>query len=153
MLPQPVGSRRAQSHSSFGTHFLSSKTVSLGGPGGSLDRPPKVGELLRQRSRVTNLALLLLLSILGVSLWSNLRAWSRRSQGEEGSVSWGRESEGELAFGGHPVGSPAGSLPKSIADTIDITQEMSALDHLIVVAGSVGMLTGHRTLGHMSARS
>lgn len=143
MLPQPVGSRHAHSHRPFGTNFLASSHASpLGGSlGGSLDRPPKVRELLRQRSRVTNLALLLLISILAISLVANFRSWAEGGPDGQGAVSWGRERDGELSASGQTTARPhpfeLAPPPKSIADTIEISDEMRALSHLVVVAGSV----------------
>lgn len=94
----------------------------------------KVSELLRQRSRVTNLALVLILGLLGVSLVANFRGWVDAKHGGQ-HISWGREMDGEETTGGGA--SSIGDLlpPKVIADTVDISEEMKTLSHLIVVAG------------------
>lgn len=98
-----------------------------------------MGELLRQRSRVTNLALVLILSLLGLSLVANFRGWVDAQHGGQ-HISWGREMEGDDQDGGGTgragtVGGGELLPPKVISDTVDIAEEMRQLSHLVVVAG------------------
>jgi len=99
-----------------------------------------VSELLRQRSRVTNLALLLILSLLGLSLVGNFRGFVDAQHGGQ-HISWGRELEGEEEGTGRRAGTVGGRErllllpPKVISDTVNIAEDMSRLSHLVVVAG------------------
>ncbi|KAL7415483.1 hypothetical protein BDY24DRAFT_431908 [Mrakia frigida] len=131
MLPYPA-TQSSSTHPkrSLGNYLTTSSSsttsLSLSVGGGSLLEKRKVSELLRQRSRVTNLALVLILGLLGVSLVANFRGWM---DGEE-TTGGGASSIGDLL------------PPKVIADTVDISEEMKTLSHLIVVAGH-GIWTGH----------
>lgn len=95
-----------------------------GGPNGGNN---KLSNLLRSRTRVTNLAMLLLLSILSFSLLTNLQHWLHSVD----SPIWQKESDGLASRLGTGL-----RTFKSIEDTIPkMDDELSELDHLIVVAG------------------
>lgn len=90
---------------------------------------------LRSRSRITNLALYILLAWLAISTLINVRSWA-----EDKGVRWEKEGEGSSMGGGERTAGDASleGLPRSITETLaPLTPELEEVDHLIVVAGSV----------------
>ncbi|KAI5117191.1 hypothetical protein M0805_004961 [Coniferiporia weirii] len=117
MLPAPVSSRRRQY-----------RKPSSSGITSTYDWSYRI-HLLFLRSRVTNLAVLLLVASLVLSLLVNIRHWVERGQpSNELYDYYGKSSY--LAYGRGRTGTP-----KSIEDTIGRSVGLQKLEHLIVVPG------------------
>ncbi|CDZ98230.1 Uncharacterized conserved protein [Phaffia rhodozyma] len=101
---------------------------------GSSGTDTRLSNILRSRTRVTNLAMVILLSVLGLSLFGNMRTWAGKVEGD--GVVWEKDSDGTIgrSTGGKGKGLRIGSV-KSIEDTMSKSDGFGGLDHLIVVAG------------------
>ncbi|KZV71154.1 hypothetical protein PENSPDRAFT_752015 [Peniophora sp. CONT] len=113
MLPAPVSFRAGRARG----------LLTVPGPTSSSAVPLR--ELLRAPARITNLAALTLLCVAIVSIYLNLHLWASSSVGT-GSGAWPRTS---------------GSLPPSIAATLERPVQRRLLDHLVIVPGH-GIWTG-----------
>ena len=113
MLPAPVSFRTGRARG----------LLTVPGPTSSTAIPLR--ELLRAPARITNFAALLLLCVTLVSLYLNLNLWASSSVGG-GTGAWPRSG---------------GSLPPSIAATLERSIQRRLLDHLVIVPGH-GIWTG-----------
>ena len=116
MLPVPSTAYRSKPRGSQ-SYFVS----------GPSTLPSSVFERLRTRARLTNLAVGLILSALGFSVILNLRHWSEAS-GRLG-LSTSLDPNGRFSSSRNPT-----SIG-SIENTIERTEEMAGLTHLVMVAG------------------
>lgn len=94
--------------------------------------------LLFARSRVTNLAVLLLTASLIFSLFTNFRYWTESgSYSQRWDPSFAPHEDGTCSTGGHGSSSECAGPGRihSIEDTITRTKELQALQHLIIVPG------------------
>ena len=122
MLPAPISSRHRPRKPSYPSTYHSSSTSAS-------FRDVLTARKLRvlfARSRVTNLAVLLLVAALVLSLLSNIRHWT-----------WRALNNNELCTG---VGScfsryASSTGVKSIEDTIERPVGLKELEHLIIVPG------------------
>lgn len=118
---------------------------SSGPYGGPLTPREHLGQVLRARSRITNLGVYLILGVLAFSVLANIRSWLEGS-----GVHWASDRDGVW----HPLSNPPGKhipmpshLPRSALDTLaPLSPELENVSHLIVVAGYVtaGSVCGRR---------
>lgn len=121
---------------SGGGSFAHPPSPSYGGPSTAAEH---LNQVLRARSRITNLGVYILLGLLALSSLVHVRGWL-----EDGGVRWAKDGS-PLDPAGSPAGArpgelPAGrgSLPQSVVNTLGpLAPELADVDHLIVVAGCV----------------
>jgi len=129
----------ASSPAGGGGAFTHSSLTSYGGPATPGEH---LSQVLRARSRITNLGVYILLGLLAFSVLANVRVWL-----EGGGVHWASD---RYSGHGQPLpGSPSKHLPEShrlpqsVVNTLaPLSPELAEVDHLIVVAGCVRQVAG-----------
>lgn len=132
MLPLPASGQRPKSRSSF-LPFPTNTTPNANNRNYPY-LPPSLGAHLRSRTRLTNLAVVIILACLGTSLLLNISLYLPRSASTK-TVGWGFHLR-QLASGWDAsLEQVSSGVPLSIETTVERDGRYAQLDHLIMVPG------------------